>query len=128
MCKDPGDLPSDDWFAMSTDPQTLRRTSDSRGRELVLERSTVMFLAFASVLIVAGGAVAAVNSAAPFGHGSWLAAYLVLGGGVSQGVLAAGRLALQAPALSRARPAAQLALWNVGSLVVPAGVVWDAPM
>ena len=95
---------------MSTDPQTLRRTTDSRGRELILDRSTVMFLTSASVLIVAGGAVAAVNSAAPFGHGSWLAAYLVLVGGVSQGVLGAGRLALQAPPFTRARPPAQLAL------------------
>jgi hypothetical protein len=87
-----------------------------------------MFLACASVLIVAGGAVAAVNSAAPFGHGSWLAAYLVLVGGVAQGILGAGRLALQAPAPGRARPRAQLALWNIGSLAVPAGVLSDAPM
>ena len=113
---------------MITDPQALRRAADARGRGLVLDRSTVMFLASASVLIVAGGAVAAVNSAAPFGHGSWLAAYLVLVGGVSQGVLGAGRLALQAPALTRPRPPAQLALWNIGSLAVPAGVLWDAPM
>jgi hypothetical protein len=42
------------------------------------------FLAFAGALIAAGGAGAAVNSAAPFGHGSWLAAYLVFVGGVSQ--------------------------------------------
>jgi len=80
---------------MITDPQALRRAADARGRGLVLDRSTVMFLASASVLIVAGGAVAAVNSAAPFGHGSWLAAYLVLVGGVSQGVLGAGRLGLR---------------------------------
>ena len=113
---------------MRTDRQTLPRSSDSRGRELILDRSTVMFLTSASVVIVAGGAVAAVNSAAPFGHGSWLAAFLVLVGGVSQGVLGAGRLALQAPPLSRARPPAQLALWNVGSLAVPGGVLWDAPM
>jgi hypothetical protein len=114
--------------AMITDPQALSRTADSRGRGLILDRSTVRFLASASVLIVAGGAVAAVNSAAPFGHGSWLAAYLVLVGGVSQGVLGAGRLALHAPPLTCARSRAQLALWNVGSLAVPAGVLRDAPM
>jgi hypothetical protein len=78
---------------MITDPRGLTRTADSRERGLSLDRSTVRFLASASVLIVAGGAVAAVNSAAPFGHGSWLAAYLVLVGGVSQVVLGAGRLA-----------------------------------
>jgi hypothetical protein len=38
-------------------------------------------LAFAGALIAAGCAGAAVNSAAPFGHGSWLAAYLVFAGG-----------------------------------------------
>jgi hypothetical protein len=119
---------SDDWFAMMTDPQALRRTADARGRGFILDRSTVMFLASASVLVVAGGAVAAVNSAASFGHGSWLAAYLVLVGGVSQGVLGAGRLALQAPPLACARAPAQLALWNVGSLAVPAGVLSDGPM
>jgi hypothetical protein len=96
------------------------------GRGLALDRATVMFLASASVLIVAGGAVAAVDSAAPFRHGSWLAAYLVLVGGIAQGVLGAGRLALQAAPLTRARLSAQLALWNAGSLVVPAGVLWDA--
>ena len=113
---------------MITDPQALSRTADSRGRGLILDRSTVRSLASASVLIVAGGAVAAVNSAAPFGHGSWLAAYLVLVGGVSQVVLGAGRLALHAPPLTRGLPPAQLALWNIGSLAVPAGVLGDAPM
>ena len=113
---------------MITDPQALSRTADSRERGLILDRSTVRFLASASVLIVAGGAAAAVNSAAPFGHGSWLAAYLVLVGGVSQVVLGAGRLALHAPPLTRGLPPAQLALWNIGSLAVPAGVLGDAPM
>lgn len=70
-----------------------------------------------------GGAVAAVNSAAPFGHGSWLAAYLVLVGGVSQILLGLGRSALRAPRPARAVRRAQLALWNLGSLVVPAGVL-----
>jgi hypothetical protein len=86
-----------------------------------------VFLACAGVLIVAGGGVAAVNSAVPFGHGSWLAAYLVLVGGVSQGVLGAGRLALDVPPLSRALSPAQLVLWNVGALAVPAGVLGGAP-
>lgn len=66
------------------------------------------------------------NSAAPFGHGSWLAAYLVLVGGVSQVVLGAGRLALRAPRATPALLRAQLVLWNLGSLAVPAGVLADA--
>lgn len=43
---------------------------------------TWAFTAVARTMIVAGGVVAAINSAAPFAHGSWLAAYLVLVGGV----------------------------------------------
>jgi hypothetical protein len=94
-------------------------------RALVLDRYTAGFLASAGVLIVAGGAVAAVNSAAAFGHGSWLAAYLVLVGGVSQIVLGTGQVALGTPPLTRAVSAAQLVLWNLGSLAVPAGVLAD---
>ena len=116
---------------MNTDAQALTRPSEppasTRRRVPLLDRSTGVFLACAGVLIVAGGGVAAVNSAAPFGHGSWLAAYLVLVGGVSQGVLGTGRLALHVPPLSRALSLAQLVLWNVGGLAVPAGVLGDAP-
>jgi hypothetical protein len=115
---------------MVTDPQALVSPSEppacAAGRGLTLDRSTSAFLASAGVLIVAGGAVAAVNSAAPFGHGSWLAAYLVLVGGVSQVLLAAGRLALRAPRPSRALRWAQIVFWNLGSVAVPAGVLADA--
>jgi hypothetical protein len=116
---------------MLTDPQALVSPSEppasAGGRGLILDRSTSAFLASSGVLIVAGGVVAAVNSAAPFGHGSWLAAYLVLVGGVSQVVLGAGRLALRAPRPTPALLRAQLVLWNLGSLAVPAGVLADAP-
>jgi hypothetical protein len=116
---------------MNTDLQALTRPAEpaasARGRVLLLDAWTGLFLACAGVLIVAGGGVAALNSAAPFGHGSWLAAYLVLVGGVSQGVLGAGRLALHAPPRTRTLSPAQLVLWNIGSLAVPAGVLGDAP-
>ena len=42
-----------------------------------IDAETLAFVTLAGVLIVAGDLVAAVNSAAPFAHGSWLAAYLV---------------------------------------------------
>ncbi|HVW16964.1 MAG TPA: hypothetical protein VHB30_01835, partial [Solirubrobacteraceae bacterium] len=76
----------------------------------------------AAAMIVAGGLVAAVDSAVPFGHGSWLAAYLVLVGGVAQLVLGAGRLALPAPRRSAALGRAQLVLWNAGIAAVAVGV------
>jgi hypothetical protein len=114
-----------------TDPQAPvsrpEPPASAGGRALTLDRPVGAFLASASALIVGGGAVASVNSAAPFAHGSWLAAYLVLVGGVSQVVLGAGRLALRAPRPTPARLRTQLVLWNLGSLAVPAGVLSDAP-
>jgi hypothetical protein len=84
-------------------------------------RSTVAFVACGAILIVAGGVVAAVNSAAPFTHGSWLAAYLVLVGGAAQISLAG----LVAVGSGSGRSRGRLMLWNFGSLAVPAGVLAD---
>jgi hypothetical protein len=82
-----------------------------------------LFVGIGGTFVIAGGLVAAVNSAAPFAHGSWLAAYLVLVAGVAQITLGVAAAAL-APADRSARLApAQLLLWNVGSLAVPAGVL-----
>jgi hypothetical protein len=83
------------------------------------------FAAVAAVMIVAGGLVAAVNSAAPFAHGSWLGAYLVLVGGASQLALGGGRLVLPAPDRSMRLRHAQLALWNAGTVAVAVGVFTD---
>jgi hypothetical protein len=80
----------------------------------------------AAALIVAGGLVAAVNSATPFAHGSWLAAYLVLVGGVAQLALGLGLLLLPAPVLSPRLGRAQLVLWNGGIALVAVGVLADA--
>lgn len=84
------------------------------------------FAGAAAAMIVAGGLVAAVNSAAPFAHGSWLAAYLVLVGGVAQLLLGVGCLALPAPRLSARLRRAQLGAWNLGNAAVVAGVLADA--
>lgn len=83
------------------------------------------FAGLAALLIVAGGLVAAVNSAAPFAHGSWLAAYLVLVGGVSQLLLGGGPLVLPAPDRSARLRRAQLGLWNAGTAAVAVGVFTD---
>ena len=89
---------------------------------------TGAFVIAAGTLIIAGGIVAAVNSAAPFDHGSWLAAYLVLVGGVAQLLLAAGRLAVGADEPTSRLARTQLVLWNVGGLAVAAGVLVDAAL
>lgn len=70
----------------------------------------IPFIATGGTLVVAGGLVAAVNSAAPFAHGSWLAAYLVLVGGVAQIALGVGAAAL-APQRRSAR-LARCARWR----------------
>lgn len=88
-------------------------------------RSTVTFVICGGILIVAGGVVAAVNSAAPFTHGSWLAAYLVLVGGTAQILLAGGYAALVAPHRACGQSRSRLLLWNFGSLAVPGGVLAD---
>ena len=102
-------------------------TGDSGGGPRgVLDRSSATFALLGGALVITGGIVAAVNSAAPFAHGSWLAAYLVLVAGVSQVLLGVGRFALLVreppPRLIRA----QVLLWNAGSVAVPAGVLADA--
>ncbi|MBS1862402.1 MAG: hypothetical protein JSS68_11905 [Actinobacteria bacterium] len=92
-------------------------------------RADVELIACAGIagsLIVAGGLVAAVNSATPFAHGSWLAAYLVLVGGVAQLALGLGPLLLPAPNFSARLGRAQLALWNGGTAIVAIGVLTGA--
>jgi hypothetical protein len=86
---------------------------------------TWAFTAVAGTMIVAGGVVAAINSAAPFAHGSWLAAYLVLVGGVAQLLLGVGCLVLPEPRLSARLRRAQLGLWNLGNVAVTGGVLGD---
>lgn len=86
---------------------------------------TWAFTAAAGAMIVVGGLVAAINSAAPFAHGSWLAAYLVLVGGVAQLLLGVGCLGLPAPRLSARLRRTQLGLWNVGNAAVAGGVLGD---
>jgi hypothetical protein len=85
------------------------------------------FSAAAGIFIVAGGFVAAVDSASPFAHGAWLAAYFVLVGGISQLLLGPGRIVLGLPRPSATIRRLQLVLWNLGGIAVPAGVLVGAP-
>jgi hypothetical protein len=106
-------------------PSRARHRGRPAAARLHLDRpTTIASVALGGALIVAGGVVAAVNSASPFGHGSGLAAYLVLVGGVSQVVLGVGALAVGGPSASGSRVATpRLVPWNLGSLAVPAGVL-----
>jgi hypothetical protein len=77
-------------------------------------------------LIGAAAAVVAVvlRIAAPFDHGSWLIAYLVLVGALAPWLLALGEERLGAAADRRTMPEA--AAWLAGLIAVPAGVLADA--
>lgn len=73
---------------------------------------------------LAGGLVAAINSPAPFAHGSWLAAYLTLVGGISAAALVTGPWTLP----ERVDPAPwPVVLWNAGVVLVPTAVLAGAP-
>ena len=84
-------------------------------------------LASAAALAVAGGLVAGVNALAPFPHGWWLAAFLILVGGIAQALLRAGSAFLGTAPPPPALAGVGVACWNAGSVVVPIGVLVDKP-
>jgi hypothetical protein len=76
--------------------------------------------------VMAGGLTAAASRPTGFGHGSWLAAYLVLVGGVAQIALGAGQAVLAAQPPSTNRVMVELAAWNAGLLGVVLGTLGPA--
>jgi hypothetical protein len=82
------------------------------------------------VFLLAGAVVAIVDAATEWPRGHWLALHLVFVGGVSQLVLGAGQffagafLATDPP--GRVLVRLQLAAWNLGAVLVAAGVVRGA--
>lgn len=77
--------------------------------------------------LAAAASVTVLRITEPFEHGIWLVAFLLLVGCLAQLLLARGQAALLArsgqpgPSVSTRR--AQLALWNLGVLIVPFGVL-----
>jgi hypothetical protein len=91
-------------------------------------RVLLLYTASAMAFLLAAAALAIARSVQPFDHGWWLVSYLALVGGLSQLLLGAGRLMLAATpasALRRRTPWAEWMLWNVGTLLVPVGVLAD---
>lgn len=77
------------------------------------------------IAIVLGGLVAAVTGPLDWGKGSWVAAFLVLVVGVAQ--YAMGRMRPADPRPDRSGWA-QLAGWDIGSLLVIAGTLVATPV
>ena len=76
--------------------------------------------------IVLGGLVAAVTGPLELAHGSWLAAYLVLVGGVAQWAMGQARQR-RPDVLQPGRSWAQIGCWNAGNLLVIAATLTGAP-
>lgn len=77
--------------------------------------------------VVLGGLVAAVTEPLDLAHGSWLAAYLVLVGGVAQ--CAMGRALSRRPdAMRPGRSWAQIGCWNLGNAAVVGATLAGEPL
>jgi hypothetical protein len=99
------------------------------GEDLIARWPAVRpFLVIGSVCTIAGGVVAAVTRPTGFELGSWLAAYLVLVGGVAQIALGVGQawLADEPPRQTEVR--AEVATWNLGVVATVVGSLVPAPI
>lgn len=86
------------------------------------------FVVIGSACIIAGGIVAAVTRPTGFDLGSWLAAYLVLVGGVAQIALGAGQAWLAAEPPRATTVKTELATWNLGVAATIVGSLTATPV
>ena len=86
------------------------------------------FVVVGTICTIAGGLTAAVSRPTDFGHGPWLAAYLVLVGGVGQIGLGAGQALLAGGVPSQGIVRVEVTSWNVGLLGVVAGTLVPSPL
>lgn len=84
-------------------------------------REDLLLLALGGLAIVAGGLVAAVTGPLSLDHGSWLAAYLVLVGGVASVAVGAAQTWLVTTRASGGASVAQVLAWVVGNIGVVVG-------
>jgi hypothetical protein len=91
-------------------------------------RAAAAFVIAGSVCVVIGGVVAAFSGPTDFERGSWLAAYLVLVGGVAQIALGGGQawLAQRVPSARTTR--AEVWWWNAAVVVVVIGTFASVPI
>jgi hypothetical protein len=85
------------------------------------------FALIGAACVVSGGLVAAVARPLGFALGSWLAAFLVLVGGVAQLALGAGQAWWRDQRPSRRRVAVESWTWNVGVAATIAGSLLATP-
>lgn len=85
------------------------------------------FVVIGSTSVVIGGLVAAVARPAGFELGSWLAAFLVLVGGVAQIALGAGQGWMAPEAPSRRTVFAEAVMWNLALMATITGTLAASP-
>ena len=78
--------------------------------------------------VVAGGMAAAVTGPMQWGHGSWVAAFLVLVAGAAQIGIGAGQAHLGLHPPSATFIAVQCATWNTGCALVIVGTLISRPV
>jgi len=96
--------------------------------DLRLPAAALPFLVVGAVAVVAGGVVAAVTRPTGFEQGSWVAAYLVLVGGVGLMALGTGQALLAPSAPERSVAGGQLAGWLVSAALVVMGTLASTPV
>lgn len=112
------------------DERSAEADGDSN-RPTLATASPRAFIACSAAFVAAAAVIVAVQFAAPITRGWWLAAYLSLVGGISQGLLGPGLSVIARRAGAR-RPTAkatraQLVLWNVGTIIVAVADLATAP-
>jgi hypothetical protein len=114
--------------ALTTRRADHTRWIDDAGR--FVERWPAMraFLVIGVASVIAGGLVAAVTRPLALGLGSWLAAFMVLVGGVAQIWLGAGRAWLSHTPPTSRRVAVEVLTWNAGIAATIAGTIIGTPL
>lgn len=86
------------------------------------------FVIIGVICIVGGGVVAAISRPTEFGTGPWVAAYLVLVGGVAQIALGAGRALLDSEPPRIASTIIEVVAWNIGVAATIGGTLLASPV
>ncbi len=108
----------------------MNRQIDERLIQRLIERWPTVrwFVVVGSLCVVGGGGVAAVTRPTEFTAGSWVAAYLVLVGGVAQIALGAGQATLMLQSVRTSTATVEAVLWNVGVGATISGTLVSAPV
>jgi TRAP-type C4-dicarboxylate transport system permease small subunit len=94
----------------------------------VPERARQVLTVVGSCCVVLGGLVAAITGPFELAHGSWLAAYLVLVGGVTQYAMGRARVWWPDAMQPRSWGWTQVGSWNAGNALVIGGTLGGEPV